>query len=234
MCKLTIITSLYRSETFLPTFIKRVKTVHDELQTSGVSFEHIVVANDPSIVEAELLSSTHNLTIINTPRESLYASWNRGVNSSRGQVVTFWNVDDIRFTKALIEGITLLEQYSTLVYFPFRYKRYILLGSLPVLVKSRIIQPPPFDTVEFGQSMHCGPFFMFSKNFYNTVGGFDETFRIAGDFEWCIRASKKGAFIKGQHIAGTFINQGTSLSGSRNSALAEENKKIYTTYHIHK
>lgn len=234
---LTIITSLYKSERFLPSFIKNVKRVHSDLKKEGVSFEHILISNDINEKEKAQLQKLgiENISIVQVPRETLYATWNRGVSLAKGDVVTFWNVDDTRNGEAIKEGVRELQSSNKdLAYFPFLYKRYIKVLGISILVKIKKVIPPHFDKVEFGQSMHCGPFFMFKKTLFERVGKFDESFTIAGDFDWCVRASKSSDFKRINILAGTFHNDGRSLSGSRSETHKDELKTIYKKYGINK
>jgi len=233
--KLTIITSLYRSEKFLPSFLKEIKKVHCEMKGDNISFEHLLIFNDQTETEKRIISNykNPNIKISNVPRENLYSTWNRGIRESKGDNICFWNVDDQRNSESIIDGISLLEN-DNLIYFPFIYIRYIKIFNIPLPVKIKKISPPEFNKEEFGQSMQCGPFFMFTRKFFEEVGEFNENFRIAGDFDWCIRASKIGSFKKSKITGGTFINNGNSLSGSKDNRHIEENAKIYQEYGIKK
>jgi len=227
---ISIITSLYKSEIFLPDYIKNIQDFYSDLKNKGVSIELIIIANDISEKEKNILSSlikTNWVRIIEIPRESLYSSWNRGIRESKFPVCTFWNVDDIRFSNAIIDGLKKIEEGKELIYFPFRYKRYIKIFNFKILAKNTIINPPEFERETFSKGMNCGPFFMFTKKLYEKVGPFDESFKIAGDFDWCVRAAQVTNFDLSREIAGIFTNEGTSLSGSKGNILQEENNRIY-------
>src|SRR3990167_3573116 len=78
---------------------------------------------------------------------------------------------------------------------------------------------------EFALSMHCGPFFIFSRSLYDKVGPFDEQFRIVGDFDWCIRAVKiSDKFMLSAKVAGVFKRTGDTLSGGNLRHAAENNR----------
>lgn len=216
---LTIFSSLYKSEEYLDTYSQALLDCAAKLIAQGVKMEVVAVANEPSDVEKDKLNA---LSIENTwfryvavPRETIYASWNRAIDLAKGEIVTSWNADDIRYPEAIIDGLKYFENGHDLVYFPFVYKRYLKLGGFSLLVKRRIVQPDEFQINEFTRSMQCGPFFMFSKEFYKKVGPFDEQFKIVGDFDWCVRAAKIGKLVKSHVVAGVFFNKGVSLSGSR-------------------
>lgn len=63
--------------------------------------------------------------------------------------------------------------------------------------------------------MKCGPFFMFAPELYVSVGA-DERFRIVGDWEWCVRATRLVDFCPVNLIAGYFLLHGGNLSDSGN------------------
>ena len=225
---ISIITSLYKSEKYLEKYLENVDKFSKQAQ---FDFEVIAIVNDPTEFEkAKLTNFKKNhpfLKIMEIPREPLYATWNRGVRAAQGAVVGFWNVDDVRYPKAVADGLSLIEQGNDLVYFPFRYKRYVHILGFDMLAKNKIIQVPEFDRAEFMRSMICGPFFIFKKEFFEKVSPFDEQFKIAGDFDWCVRAAKIGTFARSKEVAGLFTNNGTSLSGSKSNRHEIENNIIY-------
>jgi GT2 family glycosyltransferase len=228
---LSIITSLYRSEQHLETYLANATKVSDELLKEKITHEFLIISNDATKIEKELLVSVknrnQNFKIIFCPKESLYATWNRGVREASYQIICFWNVDDQRFTGAIIEGMQLLNNCLAIAYFPFIYKRYVKIFNFSILIKKIIVRPPKYSQEIFVRGMHCGPFFMTKKNNFATVGPFDETFKIAGDFDWCVRAAKMNvSFKRGSKIAGIFFNDGTTLSGSRSIIQQEENFRV--------
>jgi len=92
----------------------------------------------------------------------------------------------------------------------------------------KIIEPPCFDRNEFTRSSHCGgPFFMFHRSLFQKAGPFDEQFKIAGDFEWCVRAAKVAEFTRSEKIAGKMIIDGTNLTGRSDPIHIVENNVIY-------
>lgn len=232
---ISIITSLYRSDAHIEKYAKRLKKATSELLAAGVDFEVLCIANEPTPIEESIcgeLARESWFRFIPVPRESLYATWNRGITMSRGNICTFWNVDDIRFSKAIIDGIRLIkEKVTDVVYFPFIYKRYVKVLGISMLAKRRVVMPQTFDRKLFLTTMQCGPFFMFSKSIIDDVGLFDPSFRIAGDYEWCVRATTKNArFLRCDTIGGIFTNDGRSLSGSRSTLQQDENRRIVEKY----
>lgn len=227
---ISFITSSYKSESYLQKYILNLEFFSIYLKQKNIEFEFIIISNDPNKNEKIILNKLANnntyIKLYFVPRESLYASWNRGINLSQGEIIGFWNVDDKRYPEPILNTLKLFLSGSELVYFPFIYKRYIKILNYPLLVKRIIVKPPTFDKKIFTHEMHCGPFFMFTKKLFEQVGQFDEKFKIAGDFDWCVRAAKITNFTFYNEIAGEFKNEGTSLSGSRDKIHQEENKFI--------
>ncbi len=233
--KFSIITSLYKSDKYLLEFEKHLRKFASDLGLAGVDFELIAIANDPTEKEKAFAKSFSNDTwfkFINVPRESLYATWNRGVAEAKGEFVGFWNVDDVRFASALVEAVQLFKTGAMLVHFPFYIKRYLNLGlfNLPLPMQKIDRQIPEYsDTTrsQFLQGMVCGPFFIFSKALYKEAGPFDEQFKIAGDFDWCVRAAKvSSAFKKAKSLGGIFRVDGGGLSAGGSDRQKWENAVV--------
>lgn len=222
---ISIITSLYKSDKHIHTYEKNLILCAKDLIANNIPFEVIAISNDTTPEEkitCSRLALNPWFTHVEVPRETLYATWNRGISVAEGSMCTFWNVDDIRFSKALVDGYAKIHSGSNLVYFPFTYKRYIRVFGHSLLVKKITVTPPLFTREEFTKSMHCGPFFMFSKKLFDSVGPFDASYKIIGDYEWCVRAAEKCTFDRSDSNAGIFTNDGTTLSGSKDSMHTKE------------
>ena len=206
------------------------------LEAKGAKFEVIIVFNSPTEKELKFIAKLKNKAWFRyavVDRETVFASWNRGVRMAQGEVIGFWNADDTRFADAIIDGFNLIKNGADLVYFPFHIIWVLRFGPMAVPVKYRHISPPEYNQPEFSRSMHCGPFFMINKEFYNKVGPFDEQFKISGDLDWCVRAAKLfGKFVLSKKNAGIFNVDGRGLSAGANPLMAAENQIIYKRHNI--
>jgi len=220
---LSLITSLYRAEAHLPGYCQHVLETAAEAAAAGLALEIVIVANDATGAERSAIEAlaaaaqaagTVQITPLVVARETLYASWNRGVRAASGSGLGFWNVDDVRFPGALIEGAQRLAEGCALIYFPFQI---ITLRRWPGGLTTRRTEhypARPFDREAFERASLTGPFFLFARSLYETVGPFDEHFRIAGDYEWLVRAGQITSFCAGSSLGGRFIQHGRNLSGS--------------------
>ncbi len=237
---ISIITSLYRSEKFLPTYIRNIQRLFNKQQNLGFFCEVIIVANEPTAFENDLLallSKNKHVKVISVPRESLYASWNRGLELASGKLIGFWNVDDIRFASLFKHAIDAIDKDWEVIYFPYLIMGWVRLRRVFNLKVFRfsIGKVPDYNKVLFSEGMFCGPFFMLKQSAIKKVGLFDEQYKIVGDFEWCLRANKQLNFYKCNKIAGVFKLHANNLSGaSNNSAHLQEVRSILKAYNINK
>lgn len=238
---ISIVTSLYKSDRYLKSYSNHLLSFANFLQNRDFAFELIAIANDPSEQELAFgkeFSKQPWFSFVPVGRETLYATWNRGVALAKGEIVGFWNTDDKRFPDSLIEAQELVDLGAELVYFPFKVCRYIkIFGRYFLVHKQRIDKKlPVYDKQtrkEFLRSMVVGPFFLFTKDLYRKVGPFDEQFKAAGDFDWQIRAAKiSDKFVRGKILAGEFRVDGGGLTAGVNHMLVAENNVIYTRYYV--
>lgn len=230
MPSISITSSLYKTEKFLPHWQKNLYDFAKEANQLGLKFELNAIANEPGEAELGILNelkkeSWFNLHLVK--RESIYASWNRGIKVAQANVVTSWNVDDVRNAKAMHDGLKKIAKGAELVYFPFTYKRYVNIFGIDILVKKVLINPPTFSREIFTKEMHCGPFYLFTKSLFEKVGPYDETFRIAGDYDWCVRSAKiSNSIVKVEVNSGTFEKRAGTLSGGKNPLQEQENYQV--------
>lgn len=226
--RLTITTSIYRSDAHLAKFLRRARLIHKNLSENAIDFEHLLILNDATPLEKKLTQDLQfPFKVGHVPREPIYASWNRGPKEGTGDVICFWSVDDVRFARAIITGLRAIESGIDAVYFPFIYLRFIKIIGFNLLVKAKLVIPPHYDPKRFQHEMHAGPHFMAHRQTFEKNGYFDETFTVAGDFEWWARFARRG--LRAQRvnaISGVFTNDGTTLSGSRNERHESENQRV--------
>lgn len=220
---LTLITSLYQAKAHLPAYRAHAAAVIADVRRAGLTAELVLVANGPSADErraveqlaAEARQAGATVIIQYVARETVYASWNRGVRASTGACIGVWNVDDVRYAAALVEGARLIADGCEVVDFPFvQLVRRNWFGAFTTF--RRTVYPAPFDPARITPRAGFGPFFLFARALYERAGGFDERFRITGDFEWSARETVRAArACHGKALGGEFVLHGANLSGAR-------------------
>jgi glycosyltransferase involved in cell wall biosynthesis len=206
MHKLSLITSLFRSEKHLPNYIRRVEAL---LAECNVPLEIVVVANDATAVEFVMLSDfaeNKAVKLLHCPRESLYASWNRGIAAAEGDLLGFWNVDDSRSAEGLEQGYRVLSEEAEIIDFAFEIEEAGRIKLAPPNYRPPSLKPR--DTV--------APFFLFQRRLFERAGQFNEHFKIVGDYEWAAREPVRNArYIASSVLGGRFILHEDNLSGGR-------------------
>lgn len=223
---ISLIASFYRVQAHLPTWITRAQSLAEHVKRAGITLEFVIVANNAQDDERTLIDAfaahVSDVNVMYVPRESLYASWNRGVQAARGSLIGFWNADDARNTQAVLDAWRLSQSGAKLIYFPWTVIRLDAkgLGRHEQQVYSQI----PFDAESQKRKFRAGPFFMFTPELYRQTGDFDARFRIIGDWEWCNRAMKHTAFTPSRVNGGEFYVHGGNLSNTGSTRqLCEEN-----------
>jgi glycosyltransferase involved in cell wall biosynthesis len=233
--KISLIASLYKTDSHIKKWKKWLISFADEMKQKSVSFEIIIVANEPTELEKKIFGELRDgnfewLRITEVPRESIFASWNRGIKESTGEVIGFINVDDIRLADSLIDGMQRISEGADFVYFPFIYKRYVKILNFNILAKVKKFYPPTPEEARKIMGMPYGPFWLISRKFSDIAGNFDESFKVAGDFEWSMRTQNEGRYELSDVMSGIFTSNGTTLSGSRSTIQAEEIERIHAMH----
>ena len=226
MPDVSLITSLYKTEQFLPRYVEAAKKLAREVKRAGLDLEFVIIPNDASDEERRLLTGLDKflvaeqiatLQIHYVALETLYATWNRGVKAATGKVVGIWNVDDTRTMRGIVEAHQLIvEQGYDLVDFPVHYViTENILGLEHIIQKDA---PPQYNPAQIHPKNCTGPFFMMNPVVYERAGEFDPNFRVSGEFEWCMRdAVRQSKIGYGEQIAGTFYLHGNNITQSSGS-----------------
>ncbi|MEK7161427.1 MAG: glycosyltransferase family 2 protein [Patescibacteria group bacterium] len=236
---ISLVTPLYKSDRYLKSYKVVLMDCLEKLNRLNLDYEVIFVPKDPSPAEQVFLNDLktyHWCRVIDSPNPSLYGSWNSGTLAAQGEAVGFLPMDDIRFPEGIKEAVELIHLGAELVYSPFKVRRYInVLGhNFLVFVKAfhkGVLEFNEKNYPEFLRSMVYTPFFIFTKSLYQKVGPFDEQFKIAGDFDWCVRAAKISKRLKrGKEFSGSFRVDGTGVSSGGKLRHVAENNVVYVRH----
>jgi glycosyltransferase involved in cell wall biosynthesis len=225
--KISIITSLYRGEKYLRQFLQHLSQI-----SNPKDCEIIIIHNDPTVAELDILSQFENpgLEILHLKvlREPLYSSWNRAISAARGEYLTIWNIDDVRLPSSIQEQANALDTHVDVA---IAYGDFVIVNEYGCTDGSNVVAPK-YDIKDksFLRQHHIGPFPMWRKSIHDAVGYFDEQLRLIADLDFQIRVAKCHPLIKVDKQLGYYL-EGTSSNLSNNHQLQDlEYTVLYTRY----
>ena len=190
--KISIITITYNSEATL------VNTLNSVLSQSYKNIEHIIIDGMSKDKTLEICSNfPHISKIISEPDSGVYNAFNKGLRLANGDIIGFLNSDDIFYNEYSVEEIVnvFLENEVDIVYGNLDY-----INENGKIIRNWISKPfkKGFSKKAW---MPAHPTFYCKKNIYNLYGGYDESFKIGGDFELSLR------FLEVHNASSYFLNK---------------------------
>jgi glycosyltransferase involved in cell wall biosynthesis len=229
MTKVSVLVSLYRCANFLDSFFRHALTTENIGQVEFILLHNDPVEEETLVIDRYLHSFPDIVYVIIEERESLYRTWNRGILMAKGQYITVWNVDDIRFPDSIAKQANKLDENPDAA---------IAYGDIYGSVKygefgERFYRYPEWkdDQKIFLRSYVMSCFQMWRKTIHESLGYYDEQFRCVGDFDFQIRAAMHFPFVKVSSPLGVYLEDAPhKLSSSVNQVI--ENNMIYLRYGV--
>ena len=176
MCKVSVITSTYDSEDTFPRLISSFR----KAKVRGI--EWIVVDGASQDNTVNLLAQASDVVdaFISEPDAGIYEAWNKGVRMAKGEYIAFIGSDDTVSERCFSEMISALDGEHNIIAF-----RTAVVSNDQVEKELNIApwQKPWNYPVNMGFS-HPGTL---HKSSLFSQGGFDTSYKIAGDKEFLLR-----------------------------------------------
>lgn len=185
MMKVTVITVCFNSQDTIQSTIQSVKN------QNYLEIEHIFI--DGGSTDATLYMIKENLKnsslLLSEPDKGIYDAMNKGLAMATGDVICFLNADDQYSSEKII---------STIVHEISSYQLDAIISDVIFFKKNspnRVIRK--FDSSRFSPedfswgSMPAHPGLFLTKKVIMQTGFFKTNYKIAGDFDYIIRAFYK-------------------------------------------
>lgn len=163
---------------------------------------------------------------INSLRESIYSAWNRAISIATGDYIINCNTDDIFNTLTFVRMSAQLDDSPDvgLVYCDAivtdtenaTWTHHHISDKAPY--HGNIVWPD-YDPELLLHSYYGGPSPMWRRSLHDKYGLFDESFQLAGDYEWALRLAAHGVQMK--HIPqalALFYDNGTNINNTELAA----------------
>lgn len=183
------------------------------------SIEHLIIDGASTDGTVELLQEL-GVNYVSEPDNGIYQAFNKGMRLSTGKYTTFLNSDDFYTRSDTISlSVAALEQNKA----DFSYADF---DAVSLSGEKTVLISPHWERCFTAQPI--GHQTMFStKQMLEELNGFDESFRITGDFDLITRAllsEKRSVYVKECIVA--FRLGGVSSPSKR---LKEENVRVIET-----
>lgn len=216
--KISTITVCFNSATTI------ASTLHSVAQQKNLDIEHVVIDGDSTDGTVDLVCQhgTHVSTLVSEPDWGIYDAMNKGLRLSCGDVICFLNADDRYAHTNVLANVA--EQME-------REGLDALLGDVAFFhadAPDRMIRryrSARFKPERLGWGwMPAHPALFVRRAVYDRVGLFRTDFKIAGDYDWVVRAFKSGN-LRYQYRPEVLVHMqmgGISTRGWRNSLLLNQ------------
>lgn len=209
--KITIVTSAYRSESYLLGYFENMLQL-----TNREEISIVLILNDATQKEVEIACSFQkchpNLFQVHfTERETIGTSINRGLRVAKTAYLAYADVDDRRPADAYERQLATLEQNPDA---QFTYGDFIVVKE-PNQRFGRYIKTPEFDPLEFTRSSCVGPGHFFRRELLERAGYYDEQLRSGADFDFQIRAAFNCRFQKTPGVVAYYLLDSRLPSASK-------------------
>ena len=174
------------------------KTLNSINSQSYSNIEHIIVDGGSIDGTIEICNSfSHISKIISEPDNGVYDAFNKGLKLATGDIIGFLNADDVFCNENSIQDIVdaFSNNETDIVYGNLDY-----VNKEGKVIRNWISRPYEKGLVKKAW-MPAHPTFYCKKEVYEHLGGYNDSFKIAGDFELCLR------FLEINNIPSFYLNK---------------------------
>jgi len=152
------------------------------------NLEHIIAdgGSEDATVEISCARNGGAARVISSPDSGVYDAFNKGLRAATGDVVAYLNCGDCYISPSIV---------SRVMHVMTTYNVDAVFGDVQIVERgkrSRVVRR--YSSKRFSpRAMSYGlmpahPTLFLRRKVYEAVGEFDANYRIAGDFEFCVRA----------------------------------------------
>lgn len=196
--------------------------------THDIEVEHVIVDGGSTDGTVELAQS-YGLRVLQGKDKGIFDAINKGSFNSSGELLGFLGADDVMLPGGLK---AIVEAYRK------SRPRWVVGGIRWIDGQGRdlgaLAAPPTWMTpamlvcLGWNPIMHMGTYF--SRSFYEELGGFDISYRDAGDYDMFCRALRIAPYARVAQPIASFRRTGLNNSAVHGSRTAAECAKIRAAY----
>lgn len=231
MIRVSAIVSLYNAERFVRGAMEDL--VRQTLFQRG-QMEIIAVNSGSQQAEEPIVrefQARHpNIKYLRTERETIYGAWNRGIALAEGQFLTNANSDDRHRPDALEVLADALDRTGAGVAYADAYITRVENEAFEKNSAGHVYRWPDYSLRQLLMHSLVGPQPMWRRDLHDRIGLFDAGYKIAGDYEFFIRACWRSGGYHVREVLGLYCQGGTeSQHGDRTLTETEDILRHYRT-----
>lgn len=175
------------------------------------------------------------ITYIESLREPIYVSWNRGIAIAKGEYITNANTDDRYTHPNSLEMMAQALDYNRDVDLVYADAKVVDDKGEPSNKAPYFgaIKWPNFDRRLLLQGYFGGPSPMWRRELHAKYGYFDESYQLSGDYEFALRLAAAGVIFK--HIPLeliAFYDSGTNINNQEYAGMETRRALLKWGKHI--
>ncbi|MDS3861948.1 glycosyltransferase family 2 protein [Thermosynechococcaceae cyanobacterium BACA0444] len=184
MLKISIITVCYNAEKTIE------RTIQSVINQKDTKTEYLIIDGASQDKTLDIIQAYQSdiALVVSEPDRGLYHAMNKGIAKASGDYVYFLNADDYLVNEFVMQSVTdFLIKYSQID---------VVYGNLQVRYPQRepsLHRPPPpeqiLDELICGALPHQATFAR--RSVLEAMGGFDEQYKIAADYDWFLRLTQQ-------------------------------------------
>ena len=187
----SIVTISYNASSTIESTLKSVAS------QSYKNIEHIIVDGASKDSTLEICKTfPHISKIVSESDKGVYDAFNKGLKLATGNIIGFLNSDDIFFSQNSVQEIAdaFSKNVVDIVYGNLNYE-----NEEGKVIRNWISKPHKKGLMK-KDWMPAHPTFYCKKEVYERLGGYNDSFKIGGDFELCLR------FLEVNNITSFFLD----------------------------
>ena len=174
------------------------KTLKSVVGQSYKNIEHLIIDGGSIDNTLEICNSfSHISKIISESDKGVYDAFNKGLKLATGEIIGFLNADDVFYSEKAVEDVVnaFSNNETDIVYGNLDY-----VNKEGKVIRNWISKPYKKGLVKKAW-MPAHPTFYCKKEVYDRLGGYNDSFKIAGDFELCLR------FLEVNNVSSYYLNK---------------------------
>ena len=205
--RVSAIVSTYNAASFMEGCMQNLvdQTLFKDGELEVIVIDACSEEDEKSIVE-RYTKEFDNITYIRAEtRETLYASWNRGIKAARGKYITSANTDDRHRKDALEKLANYLDDYPEIaLIYPGQIDTSTPNETFANTNSSKILDWPVYTYEELERHCIIGSQPMWRRSMHEKYGLFRDSFKSAGDYEFWLRMGKQETFFRYPEVLGLY------------------------------